>query len=91
MADTLNNISIPHTRWVNINTESGIPLTTQIKVQNVGGVRILLYTGATAPNGEVAFNSLEPSNFFFINELPTTGEWAKAVDSDGLLNVGVKV
>jgi len=91
MADTLNNIVIPNNEWINLNTASGIGLTVQLKIQNIGVVPILLYTGASAPVDELAFNVLSPSNFFFINELPTTGEWARAVGSSGVLNVGEKV
>ena len=88
MADTENNIEVSNGEWVDLYAASGITFGTKLKIQNIGYTAILLHTGSTAPTDDTAFNVISPSNDFFVNQLPSTGEWAKSVSAKGYVNVG---
>lgn len=67
MADTLANIIIPEKTWVNLYTESGITVGTQLVVQNVGRNEVFLLTAASAPvDGRLgtAYNVVRPYDSF---------------------------
>ncbi len=88
MADSLKNIPLNRNTWTNLYSESGISVGTQLVVQNVGQNRILLHTGATAPNETDGFNVLPVDSIPYINQASSSGEWARSVDASSLINVG---
>lgn len=88
MADSLPNITVDSESWIDLYDASGITVGNQLVVQNVGQTRILLHTGASAPDDTVGFNVLPVNSIPYVNQENSTGEWAKSVDADGSVNVG---
>lgn len=88
MADTLPNISLnPHT-WTDLYEESGLDAGTRLQIQNVGQTRVLLHTGASAPDDADGFNVLPVNSDPYVNQESSTGEWALSVGANGSVNVG---
>ncbi|OED34063.1 hypothetical protein AB832_08145 [Flavobacteriaceae bacterium (ex Bugula neritina AB1)] len=87
MADTLANVKISSTVWVDLYAATGITSGNRIRVQNLGGNGILLHSGENAPTGTSGYNIIFPSNDFFVNDASSNGEWAKAISAEGTLNI----
>lgn len=51
MADTIDDITISHTDWVDVYTLSSILVGTSLIVQNKGSQTVTLYESATKPTG----------------------------------------
>lgn len=88
MADTLENVTLPFGQWVNLYTATGLTVGTQIQIQNIGSVDVLLHTGATQPAADAGYNVIKPASLTFVSETSPSGAWAFAERSNGLLNVG---
>lgn len=88
MADTLNNIPLNRDTWVNLYQAAGLSVGVQLQIQNVGQTRVLLHTGASAPDGTSGFNVLPVNSDPYVNQDSSAGEWARSVDADGSVNVG---
>ena len=88
MADTLSNVVLPVGVWVDLYDATGLTVGTQIQVQNIGGVTVLLHTGATQPSAADGYNILRPESLTFVSQTAPTGAWARAERANGLLNVG---
>ena len=88
MADTLSNIVLPVGVWVDLYAASGLTAGTQIQIQNIGGVNVLLHTGAEEPSATDGYNILRPESLTFVSQTAPTGAWARAERANGLVNVG---
>ncbi|UNY40442.1 hypothetical protein KLEP7_gp194 [Pseudaeromonas phage vB_PpeM_ KLEP7] len=82
MAQTINDIKVPSTDWVSVNTLSGLSIGTSILIQNKAPAWILLYESATKPNAALKDGSLltnlegqEPSKMISSGSLEI---WAKS-------------
>ena len=88
MADTLANVTLPIGVWVDLYEATGLTAGTQIQIQNIGGVNVLLHTGAEQPTATDGFNILRPDSLTFVSQTAPTGAWARADRANGLVNVG---
>ncbi len=94
MADTLQNIELQPNTWVDLYATSGIPVGTQITVENLSSTHVKLNAGATQPTIEMANASASgaytPVTGYdsATNESGDTGAWAYS-HSLGLVNVKV--
>ncbi|MDB4306039.1 hypothetical protein N9980_00570 [bacterium] len=91
MADTLANIEVPKSDWVDVYALSGIAVGTAMLMQNVGTVDIKYRTLATKPADDSAFNISGSSNqsvdrWVTINA-GESGLWVKSSVNIGLINV----
>jgi hypothetical protein len=50
MAESIPNIPVDNTAWVDLNTESSISVGTKMLIQNQSNAWCRLYEGATAPS-----------------------------------------
>ena len=55
MAATLPDIQVTTSEWVDLNSESGIPVGDRMNIQNKKGIRLLLVESETQPTA--SFNS----------------------------------
>ena len=88
MADTISNVTLPAGVWVNLYLATGLDVGTQIQIQNLGNVNVLLHTGANQPTSTSGYNVLKPESLVFVSEPSPSGSWAQAQRSTGLVNVG---
>lgn len=88
MADTLPNVVLPIGEWVDLYTETGLTVGTQIQVQNVGDVDIRVVTQAATPTDASGYNIIRPFSLTFVSQDAPTGAWARADTADGSVNVG---
>jgi hypothetical protein len=85
MADTLANVTLPRGVWVDLYTETGIAVGTQIIVQNLVTSHARLHTSTAAPTGAYGFKTLPPFEEA-INDTGDTGAWALSTQG-GAVNV----
>ena len=88
MADTLPNVVVPPNQWVDLYTETGLTVGTQIQVQNLGTTVVQLNTGASTPAPTSGYNAIRPLSLTFVSQTTPTGAWARSPGGQGLLNVG---
>lgn len=88
MADTLENIPLDISTWVDLYAESGIAVGTKLLVQNIGSNPVKIYVGATAPIVDDSYKVL-PMWREATNETGDSGAWAKSLSTTGLINVAV--
>ena len=67
MAQTIPDITVDSTAWVDLNTASGVVVGTKMQVTNKSTPWVRLYEGATAPavtskDGEVLTNKPNPDS-----------------------------
>ena len=91
MADTLQNISIPHGVWLNVYTHpiitaAGISVGDQISTQNLGDNSVLTHAGATAPTSADGYRAIKTLDVW-ANDAGDTGAWVFSRFADGLINV----
>lgn len=75
MATSLPSVTIPLNTWVDLYAETGIPVGTQIIVQNIGSSEAVLTESATIPNSAIGSNSI-PVRKYLTNEASNVGAWA---------------
>lgn len=86
MTDTLNNVPLPVSTWVDLYAASGITVGNKILVQNIGYTNIQLYVGATSPSADAGFKIL-PVYQEATNITGDSGAWARPLAAEGLVNV----
>lgn len=89
MADTLPNITLIKSVWVDLYAESGIPVGTRIIVENLMDFPVHLVAQVSSPVGmPPGFQRVQP-NEQKINDEGDTGAWARSVSGPGLVNVRI--
>lgn len=92
MADTIQNIKLPANTWVDLYTESGLTVGTQITVKNLSVIPLKLHTSASQPDAVTAQTSglgaYTPVMSYecATNDSGDSGAWAYS-HFDGLVNV----
>lgn len=86
MADTLLNIPLPTNTWIDLYAESGIPVGTLIKAQNIGVCSVYLTTSADKPTDDDKYQIME-RGIEGTNQPGSEGEWAMCLTVNGLINV----
>ena len=88
MTDTLTNIPITAGVWIDLYAASGIPVGTQIVVENIGNYDVYLAVQASQPAvGHTAYNVVKRNGDTVHNEFGDLGAWAYSNSVEGLLNV----
>lgn len=85
VADTLDNIVIPPSTWVDLYSSSGITVGDQISVQNTSACDMFLTTQALEPTGIPNHQVLRIGQSM-VNDLNDNGAWAFC-GSGGQVNV----
>ena len=87
MADTLPNISLPANTWVDLYSESGISVGTQINVELLSNNPINLTVKATKPSLSDGNSKSKADSRFYTNTTGDSGAWAYSPDTDSSVNV----
>ena len=87
MADTLQNLVIVPQVWLDVYSESGLAIGTQIIVQNVGVCDVYLVAAASEPQGLAAHQIIQRGQEA-INEYGDSGAWAFCL-AGGAINLRV--
>ena len=82
MAISLPSVVIPSDSWVDLYAETGIPVGTQLIVQNLGGYNARLVESSSKPTMNSGYNIITPKAFLTSASSPI-GSWAYA--SGGVL------
>lgn len=91
MAQTLDNITVTSSDWVDLSTESGIAAGTAYEISNQLGGVVLLYEANTKPalsqeSGQ-RLNSFPAENNDATITAGSLKIWAKALQNDASLNL----
>lgn len=91
MADTSDNTSLSSTEWTDLYAASGLDVGTALLAENVGGVPVLLYAGATAPDVSSGlspgYQLLQSIGDQKILPAGSTGAFARTKAAIGTINV----
>lgn len=89
MSDTLPNIFITSGEWVNLYDLSGLPIGTQITVENIGVCDIYLAVSPTEPpRNYESYNVLSRKDGSVLtNNEGDSGAWAYCNNTDGKVNI----
>lgn len=89
MADTLPNVFLPRNQWVDLYAETGLPVGTEIQVQNIGAGDVYLTVRATQPPVDYdAYNVAQRRNDVWLkNTSGDSGAWAFSPNTNGKINV----
>lgn len=91
MADTLQNIPLPASTWVNLYLSApvagaGIVVGDRLSLQNIGESVIRVNSGATQPTSSSGFREISPGEIWS-NEAGDSGAWAFSPVIGGLVNI----
>lgn len=77
MATSLPSVSLPQGVWVDLYSETGISLGTQLIIQNIGSSNAKLTESASEPGNvdSVGGNTIEPK-VYLTNASGNVGAWA---------------
>jgi hypothetical protein len=88
MSDTLPNIKIPASDWVDIYSLSGIAPGTVLLIENIGVSDVYLAVQDGKPiERHTAYNIVKRNGSPLINNQGDLGVWAFCVSEEGLINV----
>ena len=93
MPDTLQNIQLVASTWIDLYAESGIAPGTQIVITNLSSKFVKFYAGASVPVGAENDDNTGSYDRLIgyeekVNQIGDVGAWAFTYSS-GLLNVKV--
>lgn len=73
MTQTINDLTLTNSAWLDINTTSGIAVGARFDIQNKGNTPILLYEGTDEPlltedNGHIVMTTKDRNNTAYITQ-----------------------
>lgn len=83
----MQKVTLPEGKWIDVYANSGIPVGTRLKIQNVGrGYEVKLVESVAKPTDASPHWSLPPA-IKEESEAAPVGMWAKSLSGDGELTV----
>ena len=88
MPSTLFNIDIQQNQWIDLYAVSGLPVGTQISIENVGSADVYLTVKETQPDADYdAYNVVVRGGLPKKNTVGDVGAWAYCPSQAGKLSL----
>lgn len=75
MATSLPSVTIPLNTWVDLYSDTGISIGTQLIIQNIGSSEAILVESASQPTPSIGHNTI-PVRSYLTNAASAVGAWA---------------